>query len=136
MGNKITYDLIKDLIYNNQSIIEFVKKLHYEEMYKTIYKESYKELNNNSNYESFLETAYKIYIRQTALNISLNITEGKIDNFLIGCIIMETYRRFPDAFFLKYVDGNDFKEDLTHRIKTNYYGSNENNTNLIKSLKK
>lgn len=136
MENKENYKIIKEFIYGDLNIYDLVNKLHYKNMYELIYEESFKEANCLTLYATFLDIAYKIYIRQTALNISLKLVDGSLDEFLIGCIVMETYKRFPNAYYLSYIDGNHFKKQLTEMIKTNYYGDNEKNINIIKSLKK
>ena len=137
---RIDIDVLKDFMEGEEhDIYLLVKKLYFKDMYMSLYEHSFRKLTDDDNLETYVDTAFKAYKTQNKLNQCLKIRDGKyFDQFLIGCVAGEIYRRFPNAKCLDNVSKYDFMKLVIEKEK-NYLDNiliNEYNIDFLISLLK
>lgn len=137
---KIDIEVLKDFMEGEEhDVYLLVKKLYFKDMYMSLYEHSFRRLSNDDNLDTFINTAFKAYKTQNKLNQCLKVRDGKYyDDFLIGCVAGEIYKRFPNAKVLKTLSRDEFKKLIIEKEK-NYLDNillNEYNVDFLISLLK
>lgn len=136
----IDINIIKDFMDGEEhDVYLLIRKTCFKDMYMSLYAYSFRDLNNESDLETFINTAFKAYRKQNKLNQSLKVSNGKyFDEFLINCVIGEIYQRYPNAISLKQITKEEFMNRLIEKEK-NYLDNiliNEYNIDFLTSLLK
>ena len=137
---KIDIEVLKDFMEGEEhDVYLLIKKLYFKDMYMSLYEHSFRRLTDSDDLETFVNTAFKAYKTQNKLNQCLKVRDGKyFDEFLIGCVAGEVYKRFPNAKCLKKVSKYDFMNLVIEKEK-NYLDNiliNEYNIDFLISLLK
>lgn len=116
---KIDIGIIKDFIEGEEhDVYLLIKKTCFKDIYMSLYEHSFRTLTSSDDLEKFITVAFRAYRKQNKLNQCLKITSGKyFDEFLIGCVIGELYKRYPDADALKSITQEEFKERVIEKEK-------------------
>jgi len=137
---RIDIEVLKDFMEGEEhDVYLLIKKLYFKDMYMSLYEHSFRKLTDDDNLETFVNTAFKAYKTQNRLNQCLKVRDGKyFDQFLIGCVAGEIYKRFPNAKCLDNVSKYDFMKLVIEKEK-NYLDNiliNEYNIDFLISLLK
>ena len=96
------YQAFITILNRRLTLKEFVKNHHFSTVYNTLYKYCFKDLKNDDSLSEFYKTAINTYNYQRKLNILLGVETEPYDRFLIGCVIGELAKYYPDSYVMKF----------------------------------